>query len=220
MKRRKQDDFNEQDEPGRGDGNEKKDKPEPNDGSSIFDEFGNKFPKDLAMNILSGLVMNAAKKNADDAPMDMRFREAPSIDRKSKKGDKITIDAVLAYDEPEQFPGTTRNSLAVQGKKHTFGTSLCKSLTDDLEKFYDDLLFGLMGDIYLHHMTSFSFANGKISVEIMIFWSPRESPHRLVTPNVTDITENQELVYLIVGDLVGDLLNQIENDRKEGLEGQ
>ena len=216
MKKRKKDDFNNQDDSGRGIDNRKNGKSEPNDDSDEFDEFLDNFPKDLAENFISRIVHDAAKDIYYDILKSIRSLEDPPIGRKVEKRNKITIDAVLAYDEPEQFPGTTRNSLAVQGKKHTFGTSLCKSLTDDLKEFYDDLLFGLIDNIYLHHLTSFSFDRGDITIKIKVFWGPRESPHRLLTPKVTDIIENQELVYLIVGDLVEDLLNRIEEEgRKE-----
>lgn len=213
MGRRKQDDPNEQDHD---DDNERIDNSEPDDGNGILDGFGNIFPKDLTVNFLSDIVRKVVKEDASDVPMDILNKKDTFTGQKTNKGSKIAIDAVFAVDEGEQFPGTTRNYLTVQGQTHTFGTSLCKWLTDELKKHYDLLLFGLIDNIYLHYGISLSFVKGNIYVGIKIFWDERESPHRLLIPNAADIMKNPELVYLIVGDLVGDLLNQIEDKgRKE-----
>ena len=191
MRRKKQD---EQNEHGHNRDGESIDKPD---------------PKYLEADFFAKILRKAPKEGAGNAPADPPNPKAPFQGWKIKMI-HTSRDQDPKIDETESFPGLTRDLLTAQQNAYTFGSYLCKSLTEDLEEHYDDLLFGLIDDIYLHCVTSFSISGKIANIGIKIFWAPEESHFRLVIPNASDIIENPELVYLIIGDLVEDLVNWFE----------
>ena len=144
---------------------------------------------------------------------EMLLSESGFIVEKVWHYDRSLLDTVFDPADAERIPGISRSLLSIK-REHgaSFGMKLCRSLAADLRKYYDRLLFGLADDIYLHSARSEKFEcdqNG-LSVSIRFFWSEEESPYRLIIPNVTDITENEPLTYLLVGDLLEEFLDGLE----------
>ena len=126
--------------------------------------------------------------------------------------ERSSVETIFDTTKTEGIPGISRSLLSRKMKiGPSFGTKLCKSLAEDLNRYSDRLLFGLIDGIYLHCTRSATFERGRLSASVMFFWDEEESPFPLITPNVADITENGELTYLLVGDLLEEFLDGLEN---------
>ena len=124
----------------------------------------------------------------------------------------LSLETVYETGAKEAIPAMSRNLLTlISSEKTTFGTLICQTLVADLRQHQDRLLFGLLENLYLHCSRSFTFANDRICASLRVYWDERPSPYPLVISNATDISQNRELVYLLVGDLVGDMLDGIDS---------
>lgn len=171
---------------------------------------GKLSPIELAVTNVPELIRSIAELGTVDTVRGLASLVNAELEEPYDPEHRITVDSTFAIDEPELFAGTVRKFFTASGNSLPFGTLLCQWLAEDLKKHSDQLLFGLIDGVYLHRTRTISYCEGRIFVGTKFFWSDVKSPYRLEIPNVTDITENQELVYLIIGDLVEGLVSQIE----------
>lgn len=171
---------------------------------------------DYLPDMLKFLLMQGAMDAMDDVKSTIRAElelETEGEDR------EIEVNAVFETDDHARYPGLSRILLAVQQGNVTFGSFLCQSLVKELKERYEDLLFGLIDNIYLHATRSYTLCSGHVCASTRFFWSEDESPHPLIISNAADIVENEELIYLLVGDLVEDLVNRLENPPAKSKKG-
>lgn len=134
--------------------------------------------------------------------------------------ERSSVETIFDQAKTEGIPGISRSLLSRQMEiGPSFGTTLCKLLAEDLNRYSDRLLFGLIDGIYLHCTRSTTFERGRLSANVMFFWDEEESPYRLITPNIADITENGELTYLLVGDLLEEFLDGLEKGKNGEISG-
>lgn len=123
----------------------------------------------------------------------------------------LAVESIFETELRESIPGMSRRLLSI-GRLHnkTFGTGMCRTLVADLRRYQDRLLFGLVDNLYLHCSRSITFAADRICASLRVFWDEEPSPYRLIILHAMDITENPDLVYLLVGDLLEEMLDGIE----------
>lgn len=186
------------------------------------DEFDEEYdgapPINVSFTNVHELLDTLAREGATSALMDVVnsiLAEPEPYEMPERPNQKVTMESSFGIDEPEPIPGTFREYLTSCKGTGCFSTLLCKWLTEDLKRFYERLLFGLIDDIYLHHSVTFTFSEGRFCIGTRVFWSDAKSPHRLLISNAADIVENPELTYLLVGDLVEDLMNEMEEEGRK-----
>lgn len=181
------------------------------------DIFAEEDPDNGDLPALLELLLN---RGAMEAVGDVKSTLLEEFNRKAEGEDRdIEIHTVFETDEHAKFPGFSRSLLSVQRGNITLGSLLCKSLLRDLKEHYEDLLFGLEENVYLHATRSYTLCNGHVCASTRFFWSEEESPYPLIISNVADIVENEELVYLIIGDMVENLVSRVENNQS-GTDGK
>ena len=174
----------------------------------IFDE------SDPDINDLPALLQLLQEQGAIEAIEDVKSTLRDEMDREAEGEDReVEIHTVFETSKHAKYPGFSRSLLSVHHGNVTLGSILCQSLVRELNEHYEDLLFGLTDNIYLHATRSYTICNGHACASTRFYWSEEESPHPLIIRNVADIVENEKLVYLIIGDLVEDLVNRIENSQ-------
>ena len=128
--------------------------------------------------------------------------------------DEMSLSTLFDPVDTELIPGFSRSILArknVYGP--TYGAKVCQALAKDLKMNYDKYLFGLIDGIYLLCTRSATYERGQVSAGVNFIWFTEETPYQLILPKVTDIMENEELVYLLIGDLLDEYLDDLENGR-------
>ena len=136
--------------------------------------------------------------------------------------ERTRLETVCDPARVERIPGISRFLLSVKGECRTsFGTNLCQSLTTELNIYFDKLLFGLTDGIYLHsiRMEKFERDQSKVSVSVRFFWDEKESPYRLIIPDILVIKKNMVLTYLLVGDLLEEFLDGLEKSTNDEIRG-
>lgn len=169
---------------------------------------------DADANNLPDPVMELLRQAAVNSLRDVQNTIKAESDRKEEEDHEIVINAVYETDDDAQYPKFYRTLLSVQRGGITFGSFICQSLVSELKEIYDDLLFGLTDNLYLHATRSFTVCGGHACASTRFFWDEEKSLFPLVLCNVTDIVENEELVYLIIGDMVEDIVNRLEKKRR------
>ena len=122
----------------------------------------------------------------------------------------LSLSTVYDMNDNELVPGMVRNLLTVRDRGITIGTSTCRSLATQLKMYSNDLLFGLTDEIYLHCCRRISHNGDEVTAGVRFFWDAAVSPYRLVIPDIAVITHNKALLYLLVGDLLEELVNDLE----------
>lgn len=122
----------------------------------------------------------------------------------------VSLSTVYDMNDNELIPGMVRNLLTVRDRGRTIGTSTCRSLTTQLKMYSNDLLFGLTDEIYLHCRRRIAHNGDEVTAGVRFFWDSSVSPYRLIIPDVAVITRNKALLYLLVGDLLEELVNDLE----------
>lgn len=175
--------------------------------------------EDADVNNLPDPVMKLLRQGAVNSMKDVQNTIKAESDRKKDEDQEIVVNAVFETDDYAQYPGFCRTLLSVQRGSITFGSFICQSLVSELKEIYDDLLFGLTENIYLHATRSFTVCSGHACASTRFFWDEEKSPYPLIISNVADIVENEELVYLIIGDMVENLVSRVENNQS-GTDGK
>lgn len=178
------------------------------------DNRGKLSPIDLAVTNILELIRSIAVLGAVDTIRGLASLVNAEPEQPDEPEHRVTVDSTFVIDTPELFSGTVRKFFTARRNSLPFGLLLCQWLTEDLKKYSDRLLSALSDGVYLHRTRTVSYCEGRIYVGTKVFWSGVKSPHRLEIPNITDITENREMVYHIIGDLLGDLVSQIEKARQ------
>ena len=166
--------------------------------------------------VVKGLIEQGALGALDDLSVS---HEAES-EAETARHRIVSIETIFETHLRESVPGLSRGLLSTGRRgSRSFGTSVCQSLTVDLKRYSDRLLFGLADNVYLHTARSITYNFDRICTSVRFYWDEEESPFKLVIPNATCINDNPELVYLLVGDLVEELVNGIEESTKRGTSG-
>lgn len=144
-----------------------------------------------------------------------KSREAAAIVEEAEARIYST-DTVFGGPKREAAAGLSRLLLSIPSySRRSFGSMICRSLILSLKKFEEKLLFGTIDRLYLHSSQAVTFAFDNVNANIRFFWDERESPYPLILANATDITENEELVYLLVGDLLADIIDNIQKNAEK-----
>ena len=169
---------------------------------------------------LPDMLKDLIAEGAVNALADLRGTVNEELQLKKEEEDRETkVQTIFETNDQAQCPELYKILLSVQRGNVTFGSYLCQSLANDLKDSYEDLLFGLTDNLYLHTRRSYTLCDGRICASTEIFWCEWESPYPLIIPNVADIVENEPLVYLIVGDMLEDLVSRVENNQPKKGDG-
>ena len=157
-----------------------------------------------------------------DALEDMAFREkiealekvleVPGVREEFEQSccNLASLSTVYDMNDNELIPGMVRNLLTVKDRGLTIGSATCRSLASQLKMYVNDLLFGLTDEIYLHCRRRISHNGDEVTAGVRFFWDSTVSPYRLIIPDVSVITHNKPLLYLLIGDLLEELVNDLE----------
>lgn len=159
--------------------------------------------------IIGGLI----GMGIDEAMKDWAASMAADLSEDDLQARITSVESIFDTTSNERIPGLTRSLLSIRRRRGaSFGSGLCCNLVTALKKYTDKLLFGMIERLYLHTTRSITFHNDRICASVRIFWDPEVSPYPL-NLNVSDISENPALVYLLVGDLVEELINDLEKEK-------
>ena len=162
------------------------------------------------------IVRDLINRGAADAIEDIKDAITDQAECSESHRRILSIETLFETMEKESIPGLSRSLLST-GRRYcqSFGTGMCQTLVADLRRYQERLLFGLTENVYLHCSRSITYVNDRICASLRVFWNEEPSPYRLIVPNAFDISDNKELIYLLVGDLVEEMLAGIEKNRKE-----
>lgn len=123
------------------------------------------------------------------------------------------VESMFDTGRREKVRGLTRIILSTPFRGgFTLGTTLVQALARELEPYENKLLFGLIDGVYLHATRSFTFDGSAIMAGVRVVWDTQPNGYKLILYDVTSISTNKEFVYLVVGDLLEELLNGIEEE--------
>lgn len=182
--------------------------------SDNAEEGGVKNPDD--MEDMDGIeVESIFKRMMDDGTFDRiheeLFREI-GLELNQTMG-IMDIECVMDSMVPEKVPGFSRMVAGVDmsgGRKKTGGSMIVNHLVNSLAPYEDKLLFGRIDDIYLNSSRTFVCYNGILSGSLRLYWDTSPTPYKLLIPDVSYISNNKEFIHLVVGDLVEELMNDLE----------
>ena len=185
-----------------------------------LDLYGSVGADGLDVPDLPDPVKDLINRGAADAIEDIRDAISDHAECAESRRRLLSIETLYETMEKESIPALSRNLLST-GRRNcqSFGTSICQNLVADLRRYQERLLFGLTENLYLHCSRSITYANDRICASLRIYWDEEPSPYRLIVPNASDITENRELVYLLVGDLIEDMIAGIEQEHEKSDSG-
>ena len=163
---------------------------------------------------LPDVVQDLINRGAVDAIEDIHDAITDHAECSESRRRMLSIETLFETESRESIPGLSRSLLST-GRRNcqSFGTGVCQTLVADLKRYQERLLFGLTENLYLHCSRSITFTNDRICASLRVFWGEEPSPYRLILSNVSDITQNRELVYLLAGDLVEEMLDGIDENR-------
>ena len=163
---------------------------------------------------LPDVLQDLINRGAADAIEDIKDAITDQAECSESRRRMLSIETLFETMDKESIPGLSRSLLST-GRRNcqTFGTGMCRTLVADLRGYQERLLFGLVENVYLHCSRSITFAGDRICASLRVYWNEEPSPYRLIISNASDISENTELVYLLVGDLIEDMLAGIEENR-------
>jgi len=72
----------------------------------------------------------------------------------------------------------------------------------------------LIDGLYLHSTRSMTYVMDHICVNLRVFWDPAPSPYPLLADQEA-LEGNPGFIYLLIGDLLEDLINGIEKATRE-----
>lgn len=157
------------------------------------------------------IVRDLISRGAADAIEDIYGAIADHPESQESRRRILAVESIFETESRESIPGMSRSLLSLgRVNNKSFGTGICQTLVADLRRYQERLLFGLTENLYLHCSRSITYVNDRICASLRVFWDEEPSPYRLIVMNAADITENTDLVYLLVGDLLEDMLNGIE----------
>lgn len=166
------------------------------------------------------VVKDLIEQGALGALDDLSISNEAESEAEASRHRVVSIETIFETHLRESVPGLSRGLLSTGRRgNHSFGSSVCQSLTVDLKRYSDRILFGLVDNIYLHTARSITYNFDRICTSIRFYWDEEESPFKLVIPNAVCINDNPELVYLLVGDLLEELVNGIEENTERGASG-
>lgn len=169
---------------------------------------------------LPDVVKDLIEQGALGALDDLSVSHEAESEAETSRHRIVSIETIFETHLRESVPGLSRGLLSTGRRgSRSFGTAVCQSLTIDLKKYSDRLFFGLVDNVYLHTARSITYNFDRICTSVRFYWDEEESPFKLVIPNATCINDNPELVYLLVGDLVEELINGIEESTKRSASG-
>ena len=195
------------------------------DGDDEFDEGGLDLYGEVGMDGLDipdlpEVVKDLIEQGALGALDDLSVSHEAESEAEVSRNRVVSIETIFETHLHETVPGLSRGLLSAGRRgNRSFGTAVCQSLTIDLKKYSDRLLFGLLDNIYLHTARSITYNFDRICTSVRFYWDEEESPFKLVIPNASCINDNPELVYLLVGDLLEELVDGIEESTKRSRSG-
>ena len=129
---------------------------------------------------------------------------------KPAAGESLERDAI-PEGEREAVGSRSQGVLFLHLLRHTrFGRETVKALVKELELWEERLLFGLVENLYLHCFPEYFRIDASIRAAVTFRWGDEPGPLKLELMNATDITENRELTYLLVGDLLDEGIEYLE----------
>ena len=132
--------------------------------------------------------------------------ELPSVERHV-----LSFDTVYDCGRREKISGFSRSLISSTIRKDTtYGTCFCLSLYESLTHYSGPLLFGRIDNVYLHCRRSYVFDGDCLCGNIRLFWDETKSPYPLPIENLASIDDNKECVYLVIGDMIEEILNECE----------
>ena len=157
--------------------------------------------RDSLVNALEAFAEQAEEESRDDDDNDAPPR---FIAR------QLSVTTTFDKGRVEHAPGFTRMMLSLKDRYgRSYATLMAKTLTNDLKRYADKLLFGLIDDLYLHCYRNYMFNLNRVNGGVRFYWSTEESPYRMNIA-VSTIEENRELTYLLIGDLIEELVDDTE----------
>ena len=179
------------------------------------EEYGDVGADGLDVPDLPEVLQDMINRGVGDVIEDISDAISDHAECRESRRRILSVESIFETESKESIPGLSRNLLSMGRRNNkSFGTGICRTLVADLRRYQERLLFGLVDNLYLHCSRTITYVNDRITASLRIFWDEEPSPYKLIIFNAVDITENKDLVYLLVGDLLEDMINGIEEAAK------